>query len=251
MAGARAHPGAITELAAHLLAADGFDERAVILDRALGALGGDWINIAEGSGDTMIPHWFYSTLPADTLTAYASDAHWRRDTIYRTAMQSTPQVIWSQTGPRPGSGAGEDATFDTFIGDAGTKAIVTYTLQSTPVGDTRAISLISSLPTKEVFQPANLRDIADTIRLMLPWMDASATRETGRLVPYPVRQLSQREREAVTLLAGGLQTARISDAMGVAEVTVHKHIRNARHKLGARTREHLVAAAIRRRHIAV
>jgi len=47
--------------------------------------------------------------------------------------------------------------------------------------------------------------------------------------------LSTREREVVSLLAEGLSTARIAEKLGLAEVTVHKHFRGARDKMGALT----------------
>ena len=56
--------------------------------------------------------------------------------------------------------------------------------------------------------------------------------------------LSLRETEALCWLASGLRTDRIADRMGLRPVTVDLHIRNARKKLGARTREQALAIAI-------
>lgn len=56
--------------------------------------------------------------------------------------------------------------------------------------------------------------------------------------------LSPREVEVITLLAGGMRTGQISQHLGIRCVTVDLHIRNARKKLNAATREQAVAIAV-------
>lgn len=57
-------------------------------------------------------------------------------------------------------------------------------------------------------------------------------------------RLSVREVECLTLLANGLRSDRIAYTLGLARGTVAFHIRNARMKLRARTREQAVALAL-------
>lgn len=57
--------------------------------------------------------------------------------------------------------------------------------------------------------------------------------------------LSPREAEVLSWLAQGLDGARIAHRMGIAPVTVAKHLRMVRRKLGAQTREQALAVAIR------
>ena len=57
--------------------------------------------------------------------------------------------------------------------------------------------------------------------------------------------LSPRECEILRYLASGLRTERIAYQLGVKPVTVHMHLRSARRKLGAQTREQLMALAVR------
>jgi PAS domain S-box-containing protein len=61
--------------------------------------------------------------------------------------------------------------------------------------------------------------------------------------------LSPREREVLTLLARGSSAEAIADHAEVSPDTVRTHLRNAMKKLGAHTRTHAVARAIRRREI--
>lgn len=58
--------------------------------------------------------------------------------------------------------------------------------------------------------------------------------------------LSPRELSTLKLLAEGKRPSEISSRLGIKEVTVHLHIRNARTKLQAQTREAAVARAMSR-----
>ncbi len=56
--------------------------------------------------------------------------------------------------------------------------------------------------------------------------------------------LTTREREVVTLIALGRDTAQIAEQLHISPETVRTHVRNAMSKLGARTRAQLVAIAL-------
>jgi DNA-binding CsgD family transcriptional regulator len=57
--------------------------------------------------------------------------------------------------------------------------------------------------------------------------------------------LTTREHDSLAYIADGLRTTDIGHRLGIAEVTVEMHLRNARTKLGAKTRDHAVAIALR------
>jgi PAS domain S-box-containing protein len=61
--------------------------------------------------------------------------------------------------------------------------------------------------------------------------------------------LSRREREVVTLVAGGATGREVGETLSVTAATVETHIRNAMRRLGARNRSHLVTLAILRHEI--
>ena len=65
-----------------------------------------------------------------------------------------------------------------------------------------------------------------------------AVEGSGRL------QLSEREREVMTLVASGLQSADIAERLFLSPETVKSHVHNALGKLGAHTRAHGVAIAL-------
>lgn len=57
-------------------------------------------------------------------------------------------------------------------------------------------------------------------------------------------RLSARECMCLTLLAKGSRTAQIARSIGIAPITVEFHLKNARRKLGAATREEALARAL-------
>ena len=88
-----------------------------------------------------------------------------------------------------------------------------------------------------VFTPAGEQVILDEV------VEKADAKETGSLTP--------REREVLTLLAGGLTGAQIAERLSLSPETVRIHVRNARGRLGARTRAHAIALALLRGEIEV
>jgi PAS domain S-box-containing protein len=56
--------------------------------------------------------------------------------------------------------------------------------------------------------------------------------------------LSVREREVLSMVAHGATSPEIASALHISHNTVRKHVNSAMHKLGARSRAHLVAKAL-------
>ncbi|MEM6638072.1 MAG: LuxR C-terminal-related transcriptional regulator [Pseudomonadota bacterium] len=69
--------------------------------------------------------------------------------------------------------------------------------------------------------------------------------------PGSLEELSKRETDCLCLLAEGLRTEQIGLRLGIRPVTVDLHMRNARTKLGAQTREQALAIAITHKKIVV
>ncbi len=66
------------------------------------------------------------------------------------------------------------------------------------------------------------------------------------MVDFEVEHLTNREIQCLRQLAVGERPQRIAAILGIAPITVEFHIRNARRKLGAKTREHAIAIVISR-----
>ena len=56
--------------------------------------------------------------------------------------------------------------------------------------------------------------------------------------------LTPRELEILKLIAGGLTCKEVAQKVDLAPGTVERHIENARHKMGARNRGHLITKAL-------
>lgn len=83
----------------------------------------------------------------------------------------------------------------------------------------------------------------DVIRLAAHFSHEKLAQSDG--APETARvELSPRETECLQWLAAGLRTKEIADRMGIRPITVELHLRNARTKLGAQTREQALARAI-------
>lgn len=59
--------------------------------------------------------------------------------------------------------------------------------------------------------------------------------------------LTPREHDCLAYIADGKRTVDVAYRLGIAETTVEMHLRNARNRLGAKTRDQAVAIAIRKR----
>jgi DNA-binding CsgD family transcriptional regulator len=71
-----------------------------------------------------------------------------------------------------------------------------------------------------------------------------AKRIINREVADPTRDLSPREREALTMLSAGMNRAEVADRLHISENTLRAYIDSARHKLGAMNVTHAVALAL-------
>ena len=110
--------------------------------------------------------------------------------------------------------------------------------------------------------PAAVVEVAATVTAaVLPsrhliTLDAGSRRtgvERGRFAapePPEPRAPTAREREVLELLAGGRTDGQIADLLELSPATVQTHVRNAKAKLGARTRAQAVAIALQRGMIA-
>jgi PAS domain S-box-containing protein len=95
----------------------------------------------------------------------------------------------------------------------------------------------------EVEFAARLAEV-DGRRLAIYVALQSAAGSSEAETPVDGLPLTVREREVVTLIALGLDTAEIARELHISSETVRTHVRNAMSRLGAHTRAQLVAIAL-------
>jgi DNA-binding NarL/FixJ family response regulator len=98
--------------------------------------------------------------------------------------------------------------------------------------------------------PAELISAIETVAGGGAYVDTSlASVLASGVSSAEVADLSGREREILDLLADGLTGEEAAEQLHLSPETVRTHVRNAMNKLGARTRVHAVALAIRARQL--
>ncbi|SHE49079.1 DNA-binding response regulator, NarL/FixJ family, contains REC and HTH domains [Loktanella atrilutea] len=143
-------------------------------------------------------------------------------------------------------------------GDAGT-AQVRDLFRDHGYAQTMLVPCAGSVQTAGVVLYAETRDAAASLRrpetLRLLQLAATAFALSYRPGPgaeddvemrviRPAAPLTAREIEVLQWLAAGLKTGQIAHRMALQDVTVTKHLANARRKLGARTREQALVMAV-------
>lgn len=123
----------------------------------------------------------------------------------------------------------EEARVIHSASEAGFQAGFSLVVKRGPTG-CEAWNVGSSLSRKEV--EAIRRDKELELRMGLM---ALRSRLPG--AARPVFSLTPRERDCLDLLSAGLRTKAIAAELGLAQVTVELHLRNARARMGANTRD--------------
>ena len=93
--------------------------------------------------------------------------------------------------------------------------------------------------------PEDLLRAVRTVASGRPFVDPSLSPALIMAGPASDAPLSEREREILQLLAGGLHTEKVAARIGLSTETVKSDTKRAIHKLEADTRVHAVAIALR------
>jgi DNA-binding NarL/FixJ family response regulator len=115
--------------------------------------------------------------------------------------------------------------------------------------------LLKDAPTQEVIDA--VRAVAAGDAVLSPAITRQLLDQVGRRLPAPVSRtpdavaaLTEREREVLRMMAGGMTNAEIAEALVVSEATVKSHVSNLLGKLGLRDRVQAVIFAYESRLIA-
>ena len=93
-------------------------------------------------------------------------------------------------------------------------------------------------------EPRVIETARDALADLEEYLALAATGRVG-LSHRRSERLTKRERDVLALLADGRTTAQVAVALSVSPHTVRSRVKSSLNKLGARTREHAVAIAIR------
>ncbi|MCU0906073.1 MAG: helix-turn-helix transcriptional regulator [Rhodobacteraceae bacterium] len=218
---------------------------------ALADLGADWVTVGSAPVAAPGPVRVRTSTPDPLMRAYIAAGLDRRDRWLQHCatsdrMESTDLAAATFPAVRKRVILPELAQ---ILGDHGVRRVALV-----PAGAGRRIEAVVVYATSADGAAALLRAEASGELAQLAALTAAfCAQDAGKPAPGGMYRfcdlLSPREREVLLWLAAGLRTAQIAHRMGIEPVTVGLHLRGARRKLGARTREQALAIALRDGHI--
>jgi len=132
-----------------------------------------------------------------------------------------------------------DESVDFGVGNHG------YTIPVRGPGGQLAIFTINKQCTDETWATILAENRTDFM-LLAHFTHQRVLKTAGLEHTHPARPLSNRERDAMRLIADGLSRGRASEKLGISENTFRVYIDSARHKLGALNIPHAIALAAHR-----
>lgn len=133
-----------------------------------------------------------------------------------------------------------------MLRDAGYSFLYGLPFNGIRSGERQIVTYCSEQPYALLKKGEQLARIRMLAAILITQFSAPEQRDPETVKYFGRTQLTPREKEALSWLAHGLRNDRISQRMSVSEVTVRKHLRSARTKLGANTREQAIGIALHR-----
>ncbi|MEM7742870.1 MAG: LuxR family transcriptional regulator [Pseudomonadota bacterium] len=186
-------------------------------------------------GGRMVAAMSYS---ADWMARYIEANFTQSDPVLLEATQRFDPVDWSEINWNEGSTFFDEAA-DFGIGNQGYSVPVRG-----PGGQFAIFNINKTCPTDNwhTFLDENRTDMM----LLAHFTHQQVLRINGLEHVNKSRPLSNRERDAVRLIADGLSRGQAAERLGISENTFRVYIDSARHKLGALNIPHAVALAAHR-----
>ncbi|WP_108258781.1 helix-turn-helix transcriptional regulator [Mangrovicoccus ximenensis] len=236
----QAGPNFLIDIADRLQA--GPEDRAAGWDRIRGvadSLGLTGMNAGAAFAGSLEPVWTRFHMDCHWEEEYSQEALWTADPIWRWLPRPEPRLLKSSDG----IAASEN-------GGALSSAMRARDFNFVQVYKWRRAGLIEVL-TLGTRAPADISlgpEIAAQMPVIASMMGGqlSAPPSSDGFLGIRYSPLSGRERAVLAYLASGLDNGGIAERMGLAEVTVRFHLKNARIKMGAATREQALAMAMAR-----
>jgi DNA-binding CsgD family transcriptional regulator len=201
--------------------------------------------VGELDLETSAPVWLRSSMKPDWLAEYVDRGYARVDPILAHALsRSGPLSL--EPGQLSRATAPDALSYDLDHGlaRAGYRRLVAETTAGGAPGNRRVVALALTPEASEDLHAATLRRLL--MAIVATALPDPTDPDAPGLVPIgPARSLTRRERDVLSQLARGHRNEAIAHRLGVAEITVRKHVAAARRKLGAATREQAVALALR------
>ncbi|MDJ1009166.1 MAG: LuxR C-terminal-related transcriptional regulator [Paracoccaceae bacterium] len=199
----------------------------------------------------------FSTTPPEWISHYQGGDYWKLDPASRIPEHDFTPVARAFDDRHPSfdfSGMTREIHYEMREFDV----LGTYYLRQPgpEPGSIAAVNFLTTVPWERyddwlADKAPTLRMMAAAVHVRMAEFDGLGGAGPGSCnvvsVDPDTGELAPRERETLQWFAEGLRAEGVAERMGISPRTVEFHVRNARKRLDARTREEAVAKAIRRR----
>lgn len=127
--------------------------------------------------------------------------------------------------------------------DAGYGEIRTQSFSPHDSGTSRFVTVFFE-DNKDVLSHIDQAKVARAQSLISIFQNKPTSSNAPGLVKFGAHALTARERDVLSYLSQGMQTAEIAEKLGLAIITVNMHFRSAKKRLNAATREQALAIAM-------
>lgn len=213
--------------------------------RSISQVGGNAINVVSYDLLTNNIHWVRSSMTHSWLNDYTAQNFASSDPFFQFLdTPNSESVVAAGSIEREVAPSLNEYELNHQLLDAGYHSLVATKLLGTRPNEGRMIVISSDQKIEEFYGSEKrplLRRLASVMGMFL-----GAPKDNAGLNSLGLRSehLTPRELEVLTLLADGKRNDAIAHKMGIAEVTIRKHLLSARMKLGAVTREEALVKAI-------
>lgn len=211
-------------------------------------LGADYLNIGAVDPKTGEPVWVLSSMRNDWLDHYVDRRFYQVDPFLALAMNGHSPGRWSKDSQRSLPYIDDPRTelLNAEMAEAGY-----HVAYGVPTGvdqqGLRRIVCFGAGNRDRVFDDPERETLFQTYAVLASLFINPNDAMPQSMILDRRPRLTPREKDVLSLLANGHMNARIADRLGIAEISVRKHMLSARKKLGVRTREQAIAYTITHR----
>ncbi|MCE8511339.1 autoinducer binding domain-containing protein [Ruegeria pomeroyi] len=207
------------------------------------------LNMGQFTPKSGILHWARSSMAPNWLKIYSEGGYSDADLVLAQAVQG-PESLYIDSNRRLQE-SNSDTAMALYSGllEHGYRHVFSLIVPC-PGNLATLVALFTDHPEAEAWmteQSAGMRILATVIGTNLGPGTEHGMSPGQDLAPIlgTTTPLSRREREALHLLADGLRNEQIATAMEISEITVRMHLKSARDKLRAPTREAALVRAVK------
>ena len=225
------------------------EKRWAIAEQFVQRIGGSAINMVSANGYSGALNWVRCSMRDDWPETYFDEEFYGVDGLLNTLTEDVPFQIMQGGVLRPQDVENKRSLgYNHGLKDFGYQTLFAFRFNSETVHDKRMIVLAGDETGRDFLPgmtPQDLRRLCTVFNTFLTGPD-----QPRRLYDPVLKanRLSAREKD-VLLLARGYRDDMIADRLGIAEITVRKHVTSARQKLGATTREQALVLTVALGHI--